>query len=313
MADALIPHKACKLAFGLQTGLGVPAAASIMFPINEDTTGPNWGKNYTFFQYSDGNYDRRHYYSEGEWAEGDISFPLLPGVLSGDFYDWILGRSSDATYAQGYYATIYRNLGNIIERFVDVKVKSGSLAVPAGMATVKLSVLGLQTPEEVGAFSGTIYTAKPYTYNEATVELALGGGSYGVPDAALASETYTSNHTLEFDNMVEEAKDMITLRGETTPIALPNNAKAEWSGNFDRIFANPDIYRDFLNGREGQYRLTLTHATGAVATILMPRIVWTEHAMNVPGSGIVRTSGIPFTALGSTDGTVGACAITESL
>jgi hypothetical protein len=313
MPDALIPHKACKLAFGLQSGLGVAAAADIMFPVHEDTTGPNWGKNYSFFQYSDGHYDKRHYYSEGEWAEGDISFPLLPGVLSGDFYDWILGRTSDATYAQGYYATIYRDLGNIIERFVDVKVKSGSIAVPAGMATMKLSVVGLQTPEEVGAFSGTIYTAKPYTYDEATIELALGAGSYGTPDPTLASEVYTSNHTLEFDNMLEDPKEMIVLNGETTPLALPNNAKPEWTGNFDRIFANPDIYRDFLNGREGQYKLTLTHVTGAVATIAFPRIVWTEHAMNVPSSGIVRTSGIPFTALGSVDGLTAACTISETL
>lgn len=314
MSDAYVPHKACSLAFGLQSAQGIQGTADLALPIMEDTTGPDWLKHYTFFQYADGIYSKRHYYQEGEWCEGSLKVPLIPGMLTGDFYDWILGRSSADSYYQGYYGTLYRDLGIIREVFVDCKVKTGSLGISqTGMAELNLTISGLAIPVETGAFSGAIYTAKPYIYSDAAISLATGDGFYGDPALTLAAENYSSNHTLEFDNMMESEADMITLRGEIGPVALPNNALPEWTGSFDRIFANAELYRDFRDGRECQYYLQMTHPTGAVASIHMPRIVISEHPMNVPGSGIVRTGGINFQALGSTDGTVAACNITESL
>jgi hypothetical protein len=316
MPDYIIPHKACSLAFGIQTALGVPAAVpTIALPIIEDTTGPDWKKNYSFFQYADGTYELRHYYSEGEWAEGGLSVPLIPGMLTaGDFADWLFGVDpAYAPYNQGYYGTLFRDLGNKVEAFSDVVVKSGSLAVArTGMAVLKLDVVGAALPVAAAPFAGTIYEAKPYTYGEATVRLALTDGAYGTPASTLEAEVYTSNHTLEFDKMVEAPADMITVRGAAGPLALPNNALPQWGGNFDRIFANSEIYDDFLAGREGQYELVLTRPAVAEATLTFPRIVYTEHAMNVPGSGIVRTGGIPFKALGSTDGATAAYSLVET-
>jgi len=314
MSDAYIPHKACSLAFGLQTAQGIVGDADTNLPIIEDTTGPNWLKHYTFFQYADGVYSKRHYFQEGEWLEGTIKVPVIPSMLTGDFYDWILGRTSEATYYQGYYGTLFRDLGHIREVYQDVKVKNGSLSISrTGMAVLDLSIEGLTAPYETGTFAGDIYEAKPYIYSDATLQMAMGDGSYGTPASTLAAENYTSNHTLEFDNMQESPADMITLNGEIGPLALPNSALPEWKGSFDRIFANADLYRDFLAGRECQYVLTMTHGTGAVATATMPRILIAEHPTSVQGSGILRGSGINFQALGSTDGSTLACEISESV
>lgn len=303
---AVIPHKACELAFGLQTAQGVPADPDIMFPIHEaeDLT---WQKNYSFFQYSDGYYNLRHYFSEGEWLEGAITFPLIPGIVAGDLGTWLWGRTG--TYHQGYWATIYRDMGNgVVERYVDVKAISGSLAFDYGaLSAITVNAVGIQEPEPTGAFAATIYTAQPYLYNEASLSLALGGGAYGAYHV-------TRNHGLEFDNMAEAPADMGTLSGQTTPLYLPNSAKAQWTGSFDQIFYESDIYDDFLAGQEGSYRLILARPVlGATCTLTFPRVVWTEAPLHIPNSGIVWQEGVNFQALGSVDGATEAFTLAETI
>ena len=300
----LIPHKACILGFGLQAAKDAPAACAFRFPIHE-AEDLNYQKNYSFFQYSDGNYNQVHYYSEGEWIEGTITMPLIPGLTAGNIGTWIWGRTG--VYHQGYWATIYRDTGHKLERYVNCKVASGSIPFDYGaLSTVRLNVVGIEPPEVTGAFAGTRYTAQPYLFQEAGISLATGGG-------ALAAETWTRNHTLEFDNMQEAPADMGMLDGGVTPPELPNNAKAEWTGSLDRFFADTSIYDDFIAGQEGEYRLIFQRAGVATCTLQFPRIIWTEAPLNIPNSGVLKQEGINFRALGSTDGTVDAFTLTETI
>lgn len=303
---AIIPHKACELAFGLQIAQGVPANPDIMFPIHE-AEDLDWQKNYSFFQYSDGYYDLRHYFSEGQWLEGAITFPLIPGVVAGNLGTWLWGRTG--TYRQGYWATIYRNMGNgVVERYVDCKALSGSFAWDYGaLSTIVVNVAGITAPEATGAFGATIYTADPYLYNEVGLALALGGGAY-------ASYTPTKNHAIEWDNMVEAPADMGTLSGSITPLHLPEAATAQWTASFDQLFLTSEIYDDFHAGQEGSYRAILARpAISATCTLTFPRIVWTEAPLHIPNSGVVWQEGVNFQALGSRDGATAAFTLTETI
>ena len=302
---ALIPHKACILGFGLQTAKDALATSAWRFPIHE-AEDLNYQKNYSFFQYSDGNYNQAHYYSEGEGIEGTITMPLIPGFTAGDFGTWIWGR--EGTYNQGYWATIWRDTGHESETYVNCKVASGSMALDYGaLSTIRLNVVGIEPPiQSAGAFGGTRLTNQPYLFQEAGISLATDGG-------ALSAEVYTRNHTLEFDNMLETPADMGMLDAGVTPPELPNSAKAQWTGSLDRFFADTSIYDDFVAGTEGEYRAILQRAAVATCTLYFPRIVWTEAPLNIPNSGVLKQEGINFRALGSVDGLTDAFALNETV
>lgn len=316
---SIIPHKYPNLALGLQsakgaTGTGVTSGI-IALPLPEGAD-LETNKNYSFFQYSGGHYGLKHYESEGQYVEGSLRMPLVPGyTVTDDLYDWIWGTSG--TYHQPYWGTLYRDMGNgLTETYVDVRVMSGTIEVDYGAeyAAVDLNVAGIQLPSGSGYAAGasTIFQVYPYRYSEAGVQLGV-GGAYGAGGGALSPSNVTTNHSLEFDKMVESPGDMGTLNGTTLPYDLPAAAKPQWTGSFERIFTSTDVYDAFINEEECQYQLTLTRSGVAACTIAMPRVVYTENPLNQPDSGIVREDGISFQALEATDGSTDACAISESV
>jgi len=310
MADAIIPHKYCNVTVALQSAKDVNDGTPYKLPLPEGTDLTN-SKNYTFFQYSGGHYGPKHYETGGEYMEGTLRIPFIPGyVAQGDLNTWIWGRTSEATYYQTYWATITRDLGHTEETYLNCKVMSGTIAVDYGgnYVGVDLNIAGITAPTAASVDGDeSLFT---YRYSEATLETAE-GGTYGSPGAVLAASNVTRNHSLEFNNMIEAPGDMGTLNGSTHPYDLPASAKAVWTGSFDRIFANSDIYDAFMDGEECAYTLTLTRTGVAVCTIEMPRIVYTEDPLNAPDTGIVRES-VNFQALESLDGATDACTVSES-
>jgi hypothetical protein len=314
MANMYVPHKETKMGFALQSGLGVPAAApTLMFPLDEGADGPDVDKKYRFFQYSDGTYSLRHHQQEGELVTGTVNIPILPGHLSytnesptGTLGDWLWARSGAADYYQGYYATLWRDLGNgLVEIFSDVKVKSGGGECKEGNpARLKIEFTGLTAPvtDTVANWAALAVDAafmrQPYHYSGLNVALAYGDGTYGVPGTPAVADSYTSNHSLDFDNMLADPKAMTTARANLYPIALPNTAFTEWKGSFDRLFVNTDLYDAFLAGAECALELTFTHAVGAAAAMLFPRIVISDYKAKIPSSGIVVENGVGWQALG---------------
>ena len=310
---ALIPHKHCQIAIGIQTGLGIEAAGTIYsLPLPEGAEFANQ-KNYSFFQYAGGHYGLKWYESGGQWAEGSMRLPMIPGYMGAattDLYDWMFGRSGAATYEQGAYATIYRDMGNTIdgaqvEKYLDCVCTGGTINVDFGAeyAALDLNITGITAPATNAVLAGeseAMFAIRPYRFVEAALEL----------DGVACN--ITRNHVLTWDNMVEAPADMGVLNGSVYPYALPNNAKAQWSGSFDALWnASATIYDRFIAETESAYQVVLTAAAVATCTIAMPRILYTEDPLPAPADGIVRENGVNFQALAATDDSVDACTISE--
>jgi len=316
MVDAFIPHKYCNVTVALQSAKDTDDGTQYKLPLPEGTDLTN-NKNYTFFQYSGGHYGPKHYETGGEYMEGTLRIPFIPGyVAAGELYEWIWGRTSEETYFQTNWATITRDLGHTEEKYTNCKVMGGTIAVDyaGNYVSLDLNVAGIAEPTAECVADGvtSLFTTRPYRYKETTLQTAE-GGTYGVPGAVMAASNVTRNHSLEFSNMNEAPGDMGTLNGSTHPYDLPSSAKAVWTGSFDRIFANSDIYDAFMGGEECAYVLTMASVLSDVTcTFTMPRIVYTEDPLNAPDSGIVRES-VSFQALESLDGTTAdACAVAEA-
>ena len=318
MTDAFIPHKYCNVTVALQIAKDAEAGTAYKLPLPEGTDLTN-NKNYTFFQYSGGHYGPKHYETGGTYMEGTLRIPFIPGyVAAGDLYTWIWGRTSEATYFQTNWATITRDLGHTKETYTNCKVMGGTIAVDyaGNYVSLDLNVAGIAEPTPASVDGDeSLFTTRPYRYKETTLETAE-GGTYGVPGAVLAGSNVTRNHSLEFNNMNEAPGDMGTLQnpGSTYPYDLPSSAKAVWTGSFDRIYANSDIYDAFMGGEECAYVLTMASVLSDVTcTFTMPRIVYTEDPLNAPDSGIVRES-VSFQALEKQVGVTvtDACVVAEA-
>lgn len=305
---AFVPHKYGNVVVGLQSAIDVEAAGTLYkIPLPRGCKPPSLRPNITSWEYSGGHYGLKWYASGGAIVEGSLEMPLIPGYVAAggsgtDLGDWMFGRQNSAAYYEGYYATIYVDRGNsVVEHYLNCKVKSGRIKVDYGApyASVELDIIGCSIPA-ADTFTDPdpdLFEIQPYRYDEASLSLAS------------AADTYTRNHSIEFDNMIEAVE---AINGTSVPTALPSGAKAQWKVSFDRWFYNSTIYDAFVASTEVAYVLTLARAGVATATFTMPRCVATEYAMDFPESGMVKETGITLQAYESTDGTVDACTVAEA-
>ena len=338
MAEVYRPRYAARLGMALQTGLGSPAAApTLIFPVDEAAEMMDYDHHYMFGQYADGHSGLKQYWSEGEWASGNLTIPLMVGTVdptNGEIGKWAWGRDSSDSH-QGVYATIFRDLGGTGgdatgEIFADCKVKSGSLDMKLGPIKIKLEVEGIAAP---GAFTGSWAGAYGYggvlpyefghgdSYGMSVALSALAQArAYGLGGSGTTADTYTFNHVLNFDNKLPDPKSRIRATESNLPAALPNMDETEWKGTFDRDFVDTVIYQQFLQRLECSYFAELTHPTGANVQISLPRIKYTEGKIGIPAKDeFIEQKGIPFQGLaavagGGTAPTYGTtCIITESV
>jgi len=302
---AFVPHKHCNLVMGIQAGLGEEAVGTLIkLPLPEGLKPPTFKPNLNVYQYAGSNYSQLHYETGGQAMEGSLTIPLVPGYVeptgSNPLADWIWGGGDEGDYFETFYATLYLDRGNdLVEKFMDVKVKSGSVKVDFGSnyAAVELSLLGC-AKGVIDSFSDPdpdLFEIRPYRYSEAAITF-------------LGAQSFTRNHTLEFDNMIEPVE---ALNGTVTAAALPSAAKTQWKASFDRAFVDTDIYEAFNDETEVAYTLSLTRAGVAVAEFAMPRCIIAEHNLDVPDSGILKETGISLIALGALDNSANACIISE--
>ena len=341
MADSMVQHKQCWMGLGLQTGVGVAASEpTVLFPISEEAA-MGYKPNYTFFQYADAKMSGpRGYWSGGEWSEGSLSLPLVPGMLADaggtggmdgtitinnsieDIGMWAFARThtadTSANYGQGLFASVFRYTFHKAEIFQDVKVTSGKIGVSFGQrAMLDLNLLGLRKPADTVAMSrsgitdATAVTIAPYTFKDAS--LTLGTSSSGDLSGLAVADIVTNDHSLDFDNMCAGADESGSLSGAAYPRYLPNNELAQWTATFNRHYLNADYYAYFLAGTECQYALNLHVADLAEATITFPRIVYTDSPLVIPASGFLGQDGISFQALASLDGDTNAWTIEETM
>jgi hypothetical protein len=295
------------LGFALQTALGIPKAIStIVFPLRDGTDlKPKRTKE--FYQGNAGNFERAHYFTSSLITEGTINVPFVPGMLAAttptagsDLFKWLFARAATDPF-EGQYATLFEFLGNDeYWVFADCKCTGGGIKLEGGK-TVDLSIKALGGAVPVagadtnfpGYATGIWMDGKPYTFDGATVKLSA---STAIP----ATDLYTKNHGPEWDNMVLGADEATTIAyGRLGPYALPNTAKTQWKGSFNRFFFDDDILDAYMSGTiEGSYALQFQQGV-TTGLLTFPRIVFSDGGWpSLPGSGMVMYDGVAFEALG---------------
>ncbi len=281
--------------FALQTVQGEFAEPDNWLPLMDAGRGPAdtvaLRRNYTPLDLADMRAYQTGYYSPGQWAEGTLRFPLVPGTLT-DLLDWIQARDGDN---QGVWASAVIDCAHTVKKLTDLKVRRATFDCAAGGPVMcTLEVVGL-TLEAGEAPSVTMPTDPPYLFREATVQLAV-GGTPGL-------DGNCERLRIVVDTCLEPPERGLRLTPSSGPVTLYNLAGLRAWGSLSRDFVDSAVYADFLAGTEAA--LTLTLARGAaVAEISLPRLLHTADELGLPGSHEQRiVEEVQFLALGSADGT----------
>lgn len=281
--------------FGLQESKGTYVAPTTWLPLLDgDGRGGDsvqWKKNYVVLDMADGKEYQTSYYSAGEWAEGGLRFPLIPGSLSG-LFSWLQDRDAES---QGKWASLLVDCVNEVKQVTDVKVRRARLDLVRGAPVVcTLDVCGLRM-ESGSPVTPSFPVAAPYLFSEATVEIASGGG-------ALSEDINCERLRIELDNMVEDPEDGLRLAESGEPLQLHNLAGVRCTGVLSRDFVDSALYADFAAGQEAALLIALERGAAA-ATVALPRVLYTGSDAGLPGTHSRRiVEQVEFTALASADG-----------
>ena len=235
-------------------------------------------KNYRLLDLADSNDYESRYYSAGEWAEGQVAVPLIPGVLT-QLFSWIQDR----------------DCVNEVKKLTDLKVRKATINLVKGEPVgCLLDVAGLKLEQGVTP-SPNIPAAPPYVFREATIQIATGGGG-------LATDVNCERIQLTIDNAVEEVEEGLRLSSSSAPLQLYNLAGVRCVGAFSRDFVDNAVYGDFAGGVEAALSIALARGE-ATAVISLPRILYAASDLGLPGSHEKRiVEEVDFVGLGSVDG-----------
>lgn len=282
--------------FGLQAEKGTFVAPNTWLPLMQVGSRKNADaiqlrKNYQVLDLADVNDYESRYYSAGEWAEGAVAVPLIPGVLT-NLFSWLQDRDGSN---QGKWASAVVDCVNEVKKLTDVKVRKATIDLIKGQPVGCLLDLAGLSMESGTTPSPNIPAAAPYVFREATVKIAKGGGD-------LTTDLACENIRLVIDNAVEAVKEGLRLADSAAPLQLYNLAGVRCWGAFSRDFADNAIYADFASGQEAALSVTLARGA-ATAVISLPRILYTGSDLGLPGSHEKRiVEKVDFLALGSVDG-----------
>jgi hypothetical protein len=248
-------------------------------------------KNYAPLDLADMRAYQTEYFSPGQWVEGALRFPLVPGALS-DLLDWIQARDDDN---QGQWASAVIDCAHAVKKITDLKVRRAILDCVVGEPVLcTLEVVGL-TMEAGTTPTVAMPTEPPYLFREATVELAV-GGTPGL-------DGNCERLRVVVDTCLEEPEKGLRLTPSSGPMELYNLAGLRAWGSLSRDFVDSAVYADFLAGTEAALTVTLQRGAAA-AEISLPRLVHVTDALGLPGSHERRiVEEVEFLALGSDDGT----------
>lgn len=293
MAVALAQEGA--FGFGIQAVKGTAVAPTVWLPLIQGPGGQSdtlrWQKNYVTLDMADQNEYESRYYVVGEWAEGKLTVPIIPGSLTG-LLSWIQDRDADS---QGKWASLVLDCVNEVKKVTDAKVRRMVLDFAKGQPVVCMVEIAALMMESGTRPSVTMPTAAPYLYREATVQIAKGGG-------ALADDVACERIRLVVDNMVEDPAEGLRLANGKHPKQLYNLSGLRCRGYLSRDFVDSALYSDFAAGQEAALTIELVRGANT-ASISLPRVLYTESELGLPGSHeqrIVET--VHFVALGSVDG-----------
>ena len=282
--------------FGLQAEKGTFVSPTTWLPLmqvgsSKSGDGIRLRKNHTVLSLADANDYESRYYSAGQWAEGEVAVPLIPGVLT-NLFSWLQDRDGNN---QGKWASAVVDCVNEVKKLTDVKVRKATVDLIKGEPVgCLLDVAGLKM-ESGTTPSPNIPAAAPYVFREANVKIATGGGG-------LVTDLACERIRLEIDTAVEKVAEGLRLAESVAPLQLYNLAGVRCVGAFSRDFADNAIYADFASGQEAALSITLARGE-ATAVISLPRVLYTASDLGLPGSHEKRiVEKLDFLALGSIDG-----------
>lgn len=247
-------------------------------------------KNYLPLDMADQNAYQSKYFSAGEWVEGQLRFPLVPGALT-DLLAWLQDRDEDN---QGRWASAVIDCVHEVKKLTDLKVRRATLDLVIGEPVLcTLEVAGLKMESGLTP-SPVMPTIPPYLFREATVTLTTAG----VP----AADANCERMRLVLDTELQSPEEGLRLVASGEPMQLYNLSGVRAWGAFSRDFVDNAVYADFLAGTEAALNVTLQR--GAVtAQVDLPRILHTGDSLGLPGSHEKRiVEQVDFLALGSVDG-----------
>jgi len=281
--------------FALQSSKGSYVSPDTWLPLIEQGPGEadtlQFKHNYVPLDFADVNAYQSKYFSAGQWAEGRLRFPLIPGAVT-NLFSWIQDRDS---YNQAQWASAVIDCIQEIKKLTDLKVAQATFDLIKGEPVIcTLDVAGLKM--EAGSVpTPNMPTAAPYIFQEATVELATGGGS-------LAEDINCEKMRIVVDTALEDIDEGLRLAATAEPVQLYNLAGVRCWGAFSRDFVDNAVYADFASGTEAALTVTLQRGA-ATAELELPRILHTADDLGLPGSHRQRiVEKVDFLALGSTDG-----------
>jgi len=281
--------------FALQSAQGSFVAPDTWLPLMQDGRGladtVQLKHNYVALDLADVNEYQSKYFSAGQWAEGSLRFPLIPGAVA-NLFSWIQDRDS---YNQGKWASALIDCVQEVKKLTDIKVRRATLDLIKGEPVIcTLDVAALKM--EAGTTpSPDMPTAAPYIFQEATIELATGGG-------ALAEDVNCEKMRIVIDPLLEAVEEGLRLAATAEPVQLYNLAGLRCWGAFSRDFVDNEVYQDFATGTEAALTITLQR-DAATAELELPRILYQADDLGLPGSHRQRiVEKVDFLALGSTDG-----------
>ena len=281
--------------FGLQAEKGTYEAPDTWLPLMKRSGGAGESvrlhKNYALLDLADSNDYESRYYSAGEWAEGEVAVPMIPGSLS-NLIAWIQTRDANN---QGAWASVLIDCVNEVKKLTDVKVRRATIDLIKGQPVICRLDLGGLKIESGTTPTPNVPTEAPYIFREATVQLATGGGS-------LTEDINCERIQIVIDNAVEEMAEGMRLTAGGSPRQMYNLGGVRCWGALSRDFTDNAVYTDFADGQEAALALTLTRGV-ASAAITLPRVLYTGSEMGLPGAHDRRiVERVEFTALGSVDG-----------
>jgi len=276
--------------FGLQTQKGSYVAPTTWLPlVGKESVEKKW--NFAVMNMADNNDFQSKYLSAGQWAEGEIPLPLIPGVVT-DLLSWIQTRDADN---QGVFASLLIDCVNTVKKVTDAKVRKATFSFVKGQPVQV--VLDIVAPSLETGLPATpsMPLAAPYIFREAQVQLATGGGG-------LASDINCERIDIVVDNVLEDPAEGLRLAYTDVPQQLYNLSGLRCYGAFDRDFVDSAVYEDFLAGTEAALTVSLSRGA-ALCMFTLPRILYTADNVGLPGANDARiVEGVQFVALGSLDG-----------
>ena len=289
--------------FGLQSEKGAYVAPSVFLPIMKRAGGAGESvrlhKNHTLLDLADSNSYQSRYFSGGEWAEGEVAVPMIPGSLS-SLISWIQERDADG---QARWGSVVIDCVHEVKKLTDTKVRRARIDLVKGQPVVCTLDLGALKMESGSVPSPNMPSAAPYIFREATVQLASGGGT-------LSEEINCERIQIVIDNTVEAMAEGMRLAPGSHPRQMYNLGGVRCFGAFSRDFVDSAVYADFATGEEAALAITLSRGA-ASALITLPRVLYTASDMGLPGAHDQRiVERVEFAALGSIDGVTAPVVLT---